>query len=189
MSLHPMTARLFFLLVAGALLLPSAPARAQTASPDPAALDLARLLMSRDPSLYDDADPGRFRSRLENGLLGTPGACDPRGSECQAVAAEIAAEYAPALRRDYRDRSERLTAAALVQALRPEEMAHVAAWLRSGEGGHFLDAWAALRGADQARQRRRLLEGDLAQTAPAIFNPARASFRQRSRNLPQAAPR
>jgi hypothetical protein len=184
-----MIARLVFLLVAGALLLPAAPARAQNAAPDPAALDLARLLMSRDPSLYDDADLGRFRARLENALLGIEGACNPRASECQAAAAEVAAEYAPGLRLDYRDRSERLTAAALAHALRPEEMAHVAAWLRSGEGGHFLDAWAALRGPDQARQRRRLLEGDLAQTAPAIFDPARAAFRRLSRNLPQAAPR
>ena len=181
--------RLAALLVAGALLLPSAPAPAQPAPPDPAALDLARLLMSRDPSLYDDADLGRFRSRIENGLLGSEGACNPRASECQAAAAEIAAQYAPALRQDYRERSERLTAAALAESLQPEELAHVAAWLRDGEGRHFLDAWAALHGPEQARQRRRLLEGDLAETAPAIFNPARALFRQRSRNLPQPAPR
>jgi hypothetical protein len=177
------------LLIAGALVLPAASAQAPSAAPDPAALDLARLLMSRDQSLYDDGDLGRFRSRIQNALLGSEGTCNARTSECQAAAAEIAAQYAPALRRTARDRSERLTANSLAATLRPEEMAHVAAWLRSAEGGHFLDAWGSLRDPDHIRDRRRLIEGDLAQSAPEIFNPARALFRQRSRDLPQPAPR
>lgn len=182
--------RLAALLIAAALILPAAAsAQRPPAAPDPAALDLARLLMSRDATLYDDADLGRFRSRILNALLGTEGTCNARSSECQPAAAEIANQYAPALRRTARERSERLTAQSLAATLRPEEMANIAAWLRGGEGRHFLEAWSALRDPDHIRDRRRLLESDLATSAPEIFNPARALFRQRSRNLPQPAPR
>jgi hypothetical protein len=184
-----MIARLVTALIAGALTLPAASAQTPSAAPDPAALELARLLMSRDESLYDDADLGRFRSRILNALLGMEGTCNARMSECQAAAAEIAAQYAPVLRRTARERSERLTAASLAATLRPEEMARIAAWLRGDEGRHFLDAWGSLHDPDHIRDRRRLVEGDLAQSAPEIYNPARALFRQRSRNLPQPAPR
>lgn len=172
---------------------PAAPAQPPVSvpspAPDPAALDLARLLMSRDPSLYDDAEIGRFRTRLEAALLASEGACNPFVTACQAAAAGVAAEFAPALRQSHRERSERLTAAELSASLRPEEMTRIAAWLRSAEGGRFLDAWASLRDPESAARRRRALQSDPARTAPTVFNPARASFRQRTRNLPQPAPR
>lgn len=180
-----MIARLATFLIALTLIVPAASAQA----PDPAALDLARLLMSRDESLYDDADLTRFRGRIEAALLASEGSCNPSLTECQAAAREVAAQYAPALRQNHRERSERLTAATLAATIRPEEMARIAAWLRSDEGGHFLAAWAALRDPDLARQRRRALQGDLSRSAPAIFNPARALFGQRIRNIPQPAPR
>ena len=181
-----MIARLVPLLMAGAMILSAASAQTPPAAADPA-LDLARLLMSRDETLYDDADLGRFRVRIANALLGTDSTCSPANTDCQALAAEIAAQFAPALRQSQRERSERLTAAMLARRMRPEEMVHVAAWLRSEEGRHFIDAWSALRDPDSVRERRELR--DPAQSAPAIINPARALFRQRSRNLPQPAPR
>jgi len=182
--------RLAALLIAGALVLPAAAAaQPPAAAPDPAALDLARLLMSRDLTLYDDADLGRFRARIESALLGLEGTCNPRATECQTAATQIATRFAPILRQHVRERSELLTAATLARTMRPEEMVRVAAWLRSEEGRHFLDAWAALRDPDGMRERRRALEGDLAETAPAVFNTARTLFRQQSRNLPQAPPR
>jgi hypothetical protein len=183
-----MIARLSAVLIALGLILPAASAQAPSAAPDPAALDLARLLMSRDQSLYDDADLTRFRVRIETALLNSEGGCDPAASECQAAATAVAAQYAPTLRQAQRDTSERFTAATLAGLLRPEEIVHFAALLRSEEGGHFLDAWAALRDPGRARQRREL-QRDLAQAAPIIFAPALASFRQRTRNLPRPAPR
>jgi hypothetical protein len=182
-----MIARLSLALIAGALILPAASAQTPSGAADPAALDLARLLMSRDQSLYDDADIGRFRVRIANALLGTEGTCSPANTDCQAIAAEIADQFAPAFRQSQRERSEQLTAALLARRMRPEEMAHAAAWLRSGEGTHFILAWGALRDPDSIRERRELR--DPAQSAPAIMNPARALFRQRSRNLPPPAPR
>jgi hypothetical protein len=184
-----MNARLVTALVAAALVLPAASAQAQPAAADPAALDLARLLMSRDQSLYDDADLGRFRARIESALLGSEGACNQTNTDCQAAAAGVAIQYAPALRQVYRERAERLIAATLAARLRPEELAHVAIWVRGEEGSHFLEAWASLHDPDGAQQRRRELQRDLVQTAPTIFNPARALFRQRTVNLPQPAPR
>jgi hypothetical protein len=182
-----MIVRLSTVLIAGALIVPAASAQTPSAAADPAALDLARLLMSRDQSLYDDADLGRFRVRIANALLGTDSTCSPANTDCQALAAEIAAQFAPALRQSQRERSERLTAAMLARRMSPGEMVHVAAWLRSDEGRHFIDAWGSLRDPDSVRERRELR--DPAQSAPAIMTPARALFRQRSRNLPQPAPR
>jgi hypothetical protein len=184
-----MIARLATALIAGALLLPAASAQAQPTAPGPAALDLARLLMSRDQSLYDDADLARFRSRLESALLGSEGSCSQTNTDCQAAAAAVALQYAPALRQIYRERSERLIAETLAARLRPEELVHVAAWVRGEEGSRFLDAWASLHDPEAAQRRRRELQRDLVQTSPSIFNPARALFRQRTRNLPQPAPR
>ena len=182
-----MIARLVPLLLAGAFAWPAV-AQPPAAPADPAALDLARLIMGRDQSLYEDADLGRFRARLANALLGTEGTCNQRLTECQAAADEVAAQFAPALRRVQRARSEQLTAALVARSLRPEEIAHVAAWLRSDEGRRFLELWTALRDPDRASERR-LRSGDLDRLAADVLNPARAMFRQRSRDLPQAAPR
>jgi hypothetical protein len=179
-----MIARLAIFPIAVALMASAVAAQA----PDPAALDLARLLMSRDERLYDDADLGRFRSRIEAALLALEGSCDPSNTECQGAAATVAAQYAPALRQRHRETAEQLAAAQLAERMRPEEMARIGAWLRSGEGMHFLEAWEALR-EPRAIRRRREMQGDLARSAPAIFNPARALFRQRIVNIPKAAPR
>jgi hypothetical protein len=184
-----MIARLVPLLLAGALALPAAAASQPPAAPaDPAALDLARLIMGRDPSLYEDADLSRFRARLANALLGSEGTCNPRLTECQAAADAVAAQFAPALRRVQRERSEQLTASLVGHSLRPDEVAHVSAWLRSDEGRRFLELWTALRDPDRSAERR-LLSGDLDRLAADVIGPARALFRQRSRDLPQPAPR
>ena len=183
-----MIARFALLLIAGALLLPPALAQRPSAAVDPAALDLARLLMSRDDRLYDDADLGRFRVRIETALLASEGSCDPANNECQGAAAAVAAEYAPALRLRHRDSAERFAADQLATRMQPQEMARIAAWLRSSEGAHFLEAWEALRDP-RAVRRRRELQADIARSAPGIFARARALFRQRTVNLPRAAPR
>ena len=126
--------------------------------------------------------------RIANALLGTDSSCSPANTDCQAAAAEIAAQ----LRRRLRQASASDPNVSPPPRSRAgcgrRRCAHVAARLRSEEGRHFFDAWAALRDPDSARQRREL-QRDPAQTAPAIFNPARALFRQRTRNLPRPAPR
>ena len=171
-------------LIALALIAPAAAAQ----QPDPAALDLARLLMSRDEGLYDDADLGRFRVRIESALLASEGSCDPANNECQGAAAAVAAQYAPALRLSHREAAERIAAGQLAALIPPGETARIAGWLRSGEGMHFLAAWEALRDPRAAR-RRRELQDDFARSAPGIFSRARALFRQRTANLPRPAPR
>jgi hypothetical protein len=183
-----MIARLALFLIAVALTGSAAAAQSRAAAPDPAALDLARLLMQRDPSLYDDADLGRFRARIVAALLATEGSCDPSNTECQGAAAVVAAQYAPQLRQSHRETTERLVAADLAARIPADEMARIAGWLRSGEGTRFLEAWEALRDP-RALRRRRETQGDLARSAPAIFIPARTLFRQRIVNIPKAAPR
>jgi len=183
-----MPARLATFLIALTMMAPAASAQTPAAEPDPPALALARLLMSRDERLYDDADLGRFRVRIETALLASEGSCDPANNECQGAAAAVAAEYAPALRLRHRDAVERLAADQLAARMQPEEMARIAAWLRSSDGAHLLDAWEALRDP-RAIRRRRELQADFARSAPGIFARARALFRQRTVNLPRAAPR
>ena len=67
-----MKGHLAALLLIGLAAMP-APAAAQPPL-DPAALDLARVLMQRDPTLYDDADTSRMHARIENLLLAEQGA-------------------------------------------------------------------------------------------------------------------
>jgi hypothetical protein len=169
--------------------MPLAGAVAQPPALDPAALDLARLLMSRDETLYDDADLSRFQTRVERDLLAMEGACNPFVRECQAAAITVARQYAPAYRQAERERAERITGYLLADSLRPEEMTHIAAYLRGDEGRRFLEVLALLRQPDRTEDRRRDLQRMLARTTPDVLGPARALFRQRTRNLPQPAPR
>lgn len=167
----------------------AAPAAAQPPL-DPAALDLARVLMARDQTLYDDADTSRLQSRIENLLLAEPGACNAFVPACRAAATAAAQQYAPAFREQERSRRERITAYLLSDMLRPEEMARFAQFLRGEEGGRLLAAVAMLRqDDDRVQRRRRELERMLERTMPGAFADARADFRRRSRNIPRAAPR
>ncbi len=157
---------------------------------DPAALDLARVLMSRDQTLYGDSDGSRIQSRIENLLLAEQGACNAFLPACRAAATAAAQRYAPAFRQSERARLERITAYLLSDMLRPEEMARFAQFLRGEEGGRLLAAVAMLRqDDDRVQRRRRELERMLERTMPGAMADARAEFRRLSRNLPRAAPR
>lgn len=175
------------LLIAGLALLPAA-APAQPPL-DPAALELARVLLSRDETLYGDADLTRFQARIENLLLAQEGACNAFQPACRAAATLVAREHAPAYRLAERARTERITAYLLADTLRPEEMVRIAQYLRGDEGRRLLDALALLREPDRTERRRRELERSLARASPDALGSARASFRQRTRNLARPAPR
>jgi hypothetical protein len=169
----------------------AAPATALAQPPlDPAALELARVLMMRDPSLYDDADTSRIQSRIENLLLAEPGACNAFVPACRSAATAAAARYAPAFRQSERERRERITAWLLSDTLRPEEMTRFAQYLRSDEGGRLFTTIAMLRqDDDRVQRRRRELERMLERTMPGAMAEARTEFRRLSRNIPRAAPR
>jgi|GEM_PF-3994019 len=183
-----MTAQHIALFIAAAIL-PLAPALGQPASPDPAALELARLLMARDETLYDDASASRMLSRLENRLLESPGACNPSSSDCRAEAAAVAQEFAPTFRQSQREREEVITAYLIADRLQPEQARRTVQYLRSEEGGRLLDTLAALRQPETTRRRRRELDRAVAATAPDAFPRAHALFLQRTRNMPRPAPR
>lgn len=179
--------RVAALLLAAAL--PLAPLAAQLAAPDPAALDLARLLMARDETLYDDADTSRIQARIENQLLASEGACNPFQSACRGAAAQVARQFAPAYRQSERARREQITAYLIADNLRPDEMARLAQYLRTDEGGRLLATLALLRDPERTERRRRELERGLERTVPDAMIAARAQFRQLTRNLPREAPR
>ena len=164
------------------------PAAAQPA-PDPAALDLARVLMAQDPSLYGDNNLGSVRSRVEQILLDEPGACNPALADCRLAAQTAVEQYAPAFLQEERARQERINAYLLADTLRPEEMAHFAQYLRSPEGARLTLALGLLRDNDRTGRRRRELERMIARTVPASIAQARAEFRRLSRNVPVAPPR
>ena len=166
----------------------AAPAAAQPAV-DPAALDLARVLMAQDPSLYGDNDLGSVRGRVEQILLGEPGACNPALSDCRLAAQSAVEQFAPAFLQEERARQERINAMLLADTLRPEETAHFAQYLRSPEGQRLTLALGLLRDNGRTGRRRRELERMMARTPPAAIVQARAEFRRLSRNIPAAPPR
>jgi hypothetical protein len=166
----------------------AAPAAAQPPL-DPAALDLARVLMGRDASLYRDTDLGSVRGRIEQALLGEPGACNPTLADCRMAATTAVQHFAPAFQQEERSRQERINAYLLADLLRPEEMAHFAQYLRSPEGSRLTLALGLLRDNDRNGRRRRELERMMARNPPAAIVQARAEFRRLSRNIPGAPPR
>lgn len=176
-------------LLVGAAILPVGPAPAQPASPDPAALELARLLMTRDETLYDDAGTSRLLARLENRLLESPGACSPSSADCRDAAHAVAQEFAPAYRQSQRARTELITAYLIADRLQPEQARRTVQYLRGEEGGRLLDMLAALRRPEATERRRRELDRIVARTAPDAFPAAHARFLQRTRYLPRPAPR
>lgn len=170
------------------LAISAAPALAQGVAPDPAALDLARLLMTRDETLYDDSDTTRIQARIENQLLASDGACNPFQSECRGAATDVARQFVPAYRQSERTRREQVTAYLISDNLRPDEMARLSTYLRSDEGTRLLTTLAMLRDPDRSERRRREIERNLDRTAPDAMAAARAQFRQRTRNLPRNIP-
>lgn len=182
-----MIARLAAFLIA-CIVLPLTAAPAQQA-PDPAALELARILMTRDESLYADADEGGPRQQLQEALLASPGACNPYLNECQAAAAAVAREFAPGFRQNERARAERITAYLLADTLRPEEMARMAQYLRGPDGGKLLGALALLRQPDRTERRRRELDRLVPRGGVGSLDAPLARFRHLTRNIPRAAPR
>ena len=90
--------------------------------------------MAQDESLYGNADARGVRSRIETILLGEAGACNPSLSDCRMAAAAAVEGHAAAFLAEERDRQERINAWLLADALRPEEMARFAQFLRSPEG-------------------------------------------------------
>jgi hypothetical protein len=166
----------------------AAPAAAQPPL-DPAALDLARVLMAQDASLYGNADLGSVRGRIEQILLGEPGACNPQLSDCRMAAASAVDRHAAAFLQEERARQERINAYLLADALRPDEMARFAQYLRSTEGQRLVMALGLLRDNDRTGRRRRELEREMARTVPAALAQARAEFRRLSRNIPAPPPR
>jgi hypothetical protein len=174
--------------VIAALFLPLTAVPAQPA-PDPAALELARILMTRDESLYADADESGPRQQLQEALLAAPGGCNSYLNECQAAAAAAAREFAPAFRQNERARAERITAYLLADNLRPAEMARMVQYLRGPDGRKLLDAVALLRQPNRTERRRRELDRLLPRTGVGSLDAPLARFRHLTRNIPRAAPR
>src|SRR5437868_4470863 len=174
--------------LAFALLLLPAPAAAQPPL-DPAALDLARVLMAQDASLYRDTDLGSVRGRIERILIEEPGACNPTLADCRMAASSAVEQFAPAFQQEERVRQERINAYLLADNLRPEEMAHFAQYLRSAEGARLVLALGLLHDNDRTGRRRREVERMMERNVPAAIAQARAEFRRLSRNLPVAPPR
>jgi hypothetical protein len=171
-------------------LLIAAPATAQPAPPDPAALELARLLMARDERLYDDADVGRMELQLQERLLASPGACGAENADCRNAAASVAQEFAPAFRRAERGRRELVTAYLVADRLSPDQARAALAYLRSEDGLRLFELLDTLGRPQATERRRRELDRRLARSgAPDVFPAAHARFLQRTRYLPRPAPR
>jgi hypothetical protein len=145
--------------------------------------------MAQDASLYIDTDLGSVRGRIEQMLLGEPGACNPQLADCRLAASTAVQHFAPAFQQEERARQERINAYLLADQLRPEEMAHFAQYLRSPEGARLVMALGLLHDNARTGRRRREVERMLERNIPAAaVAQARAEFRRLSRNIPAAPP-
>jgi hypothetical protein len=169
-------------------LLAASAAGAQPSAPPPAALDLARLLMQRDETFYDDADGSRLIVRLREALLQAPGGCNPRMSECSGPADAIARRYAVAFRDAERAQAELIVARFIAERMSGDEAARLAALLRSPDGERLSSLVAALREPRETARRRREL-GRNQGTLNGPLDEARAVFRRETRDAPRAPPR
>jgi hypothetical protein len=163
-------------------------AGAQPPTPSEPGLDLARLLMQRDETLYDDADGGRLVGQLREALLATPGGCNPFLADCRAAAEAVARRYAPDFRTAERARAEAIMARWIAARMSGEEAARVAALLRSADGERLLALLGALRAPREIERRRReLARGDVDINRP--LAEARRVFANDTRGIPRAPPR
>lgn len=173
-----------------ALLVLPAAAAAQAAPPPPAAIALARLLMTGEETTRDENDVARIRTRIQNELLSQPGACNPSTPGCIGEARAAAAQFAPLFMRAELARREQINAYLLADTLTPEEMTRFAQYLGGADGQKLLAAMIRLRQPDGNDRRRRELERTVqANAVPGAMAQARAQFRQRTRDMPAAAPR
>jgi hypothetical protein len=173
-----------------ALLALPAAAVAQAAPPPPAAIALARLLMTGEETVQDDDVVARIRTRIQNDLLSEPGACNPSTPGCIGEARAAAQQFAPVFMRAELARREQINAYLLADTLTSDEMTRFAQYLGAADGQKLLAAMIRLRQPDGNDRRRRELERTLmASSVPGAMAQARALFRQRTRNMPAAAPR
>ena len=173
-----------------ALLALPATAHAQAAPPPPEAITLARLLMTGEETTQDEDTVARIRTRIQNTLLSEPGACNPGTPGCIGEARAAAQQFAPVFMRGELARREQINAFLLADTLTPQEMARFAQFLGGADGQKLLAAMIRLRQPDGSDRRRRELERSIQPSAtPGAMAQARALFRQRTRNMPAAAPR
>lgn len=163
-------------------------AAAQPPAPSDSATDLARLLMQRDETLYDDADGGRLVGQLREALLATPGGCNPFLADCRAAAEAVARRYAPDFRSAERARAEAIMGRWIAARMSAEEAARLAALLRSTDGERLLGLLGGLRAPREIERRRRELNrGDADINRP--LAEARRVFASDTRDIPRAPPR
>lgn len=171
-----------------AILLAALMASAAFAQPVEPSLDLARLLMQRDETLYDDADGGRLVNQLREALLATPGGCNPFLADCRAAAEAVARRYAPDFRTAERARAETVMARWIAARMSGEEAARVAALLRSADGDRLLALLGAARAPREVERRRRELQRTDADINAPLAD-ARRVFANDTRDIPRAPPR
>lgn len=170
-----------------ALLIGSAAGAQPPAASDPT-LDLARLLMQGDETLYGDADGDRLVGQLREALLATPGGCNPFLADCRAAAEAVARRYAPAFRTAERARAEAIMARWIAARMNGVEAARVGALLRSADGDRLLALLGALRAPREIdRRRRELARGDV--DINRALAEARRAFASDTRDIARAPPR
>jgi len=161
---------------------------AQPAAPPQATVELARLLMQRDETLYGDADGGRLVAQLREALLATPNGCNPFLAECRTAAEAVARRYAAAFRAAERARAEAIVARFIAGRMNGDEAARLLTLLRSSDGDRLLALLGTLREPrETARRRRELAREDVDINRP--LAEARAVFRNETRDVARAPPR
>jgi len=178
------------LLLCAASLLPWTAAGAQPLppDPDPAALEVARLILASTPIVTRPVDVANEERALERTLLHVGlehRPCDRANPECLAAARSVAREFAPLMNQGGERRRERLLAYQLADRLRPAQLANMAAFFRSADGRAFVEAWRMLWQAGSSRERLEEIERQASVGQPSPWRDAVRRFRELTAHLPR----
>lgn len=178
---------LALLLLAGVAASASA-GRAQPlpSDPDPAAIEVARIMIASIPRrpVASDTEAERGIEGALLSVLASEPPCDRNNAECRAAAQAIARQFAPAVSRRDRELRERMMAYALMDSLRPDQLGRLAATLRTEEGRLFIEAWTSLL-TGRAPRRQDEIECRAHERLPNPYAEAHILFRQRTAHLPR----
>lgn len=181
--------RLFLLCAASLLPWTAAGAQPLAPDPDPAALEVARLILAATPIAVRPVDVALEERTLEFSLLYVRAdyrPCDRANPECQAAARSVAREFAPLMNQGGERLRERILAYQLADRLRPEQLRGMGAFFRTADGRAFVEAWRTLWQAPApSRERREEIERQAQVGQPSPYRDAVRRFRDLTAHLPR----
>jgi hypothetical protein len=183
-----MRGRAFLLLTASLFPWTAAGAQPLPPDPDPAALEVARLILAATPFTTRPVDVANEQRMLEFSLLAVRAdyrPCDRANPECLAAARSVSREFGPLMNQGGERLRERILAYTLADRLPPEQLHRMSAFFSTPDGRAFVEAWRTLWQAAPSRERMRQIELQAQVGQPSPFQDAIRRFSELTADLPR----